>query len=114
MNDYLLYGIIAVIVIIALAIIFLKIMKNKQPKQVSASDIPVDVNSIINAVGGKMNIKDTTATSSKVTFFVNDDSLVDLEKLKALGASGIVQTTNKVSAILGKYSKEISHMINSK
>ncbi len=43
---------------------------------------------------------------------MNNDSLVDLEKLKALGASGIVQTTNKVSAIFGKYSKEISNMIN--
>ena len=111
MNEYLLYGIIALIVIVILAFIFLKVMKNKQPKQVSAADIPVDVNSI-EAVGGKTNIKETTATSSKVTFFVNDDSLVDLDKLKALGASGIVQTSNKVSAILGKYSKEISHMIN--
>ena len=101
MNEYLLYGIIALIVIVILAFIFLKVMKNKQPKQVSAADIPVDVNSIIEAVGGKTNIKETTATSSKVTFFVN-----------ALGASGIVQTSNKVSAILGKYSKEISHMIN--
>ena len=110
MNEYLLYGIIALIVIVILAFIFLKVMKNKQPKQVSAADIPVDVNSIIEAVGGKTNIKETTATSSKVTFFVN--SLVDLDKLKALGASGIVQTSNKVSAILGKYSKEISHMIN--
>ena len=105
MNEYLLYGIIALIVIVILAFIFLKVMKNKQPKQVSAADI-------LEAVGGKTNIKETTATSSKVTFFVNDDSLVDLDKLKALGASGIVQTSNKVSAILGKYSKEISHMIN--
>ena len=112
MNEYLLYGIIALIVIVILAFIFLKVMKNKQPKEVSAADIPVDVNSIIEAVGGKTNIKETTDTSSKVTFFVNDDSLVDLDKLKALGASGIVQTSNKVSAILGKYSKEISHMIN--
>ena len=102
MNEYLLYGIIALIVIVILLFIFLKVMKNKQPKQVSADDIPVDVNSIIEAVGGKTNIKETTATSSKVTFFVNDDSLVDLDKLKALGASGIVQTSNKVSAILGK------------
>ena len=44
MNEYLLYGIIALIVIVILAFIFLKVMKNKQPKQVSAADIPVDVN----------------------------------------------------------------------
>lgn len=43
MNEYLLYGIIALIVIVILVFIFLKVMKNKQPKQVSAADIPVDV-----------------------------------------------------------------------
>ena len=34
MNDYLLYGIIALVVIIILAFIFLKVIKNKQPKQI--------------------------------------------------------------------------------
>ena len=110
--NYLPYILIAIIVIVILAYIFIKSMKNKGPKQVTSADIPVDVNKIIEAVGGKSNIKETTATSSKVTFFVNDDNLVDNEKLKALGASGIVQTTNKVTAILGKYSKEISRVIN--
>ncbi len=112
MNDYLLYGIIALIVVIILAVIFVMTIKNKQPKQVKASDIPVDINMIMDAVGGKSNIKETVASSSKITFFVRDDSLVSLEKLKAVGASGIVQTTNKVSAIFGKYSKQISNMIN--
>lgn len=112
MNDYLLYGIIALIVVIILAVIFLKVVKNKQPKQIKAGDIPVDISMIVEAVGGKNNIKETVATSSKVTFFIHDDSLVKLDKLKIVGASGIVQTTNKVSAIFGKYSKEISNIIN--
>ena len=51
MNDYLLYGIIALVVIIILAFIFLKVIKNKQPKQIKAGDIPVDINMIIDAVG---------------------------------------------------------------
>ena len=34
MNDYLFYGIVALIVVIVLAVIFLKVIKNKQPKQV--------------------------------------------------------------------------------
>ncbi|WP_294580566.1 PTS transporter subunit EIIB [uncultured Thomasclavelia sp.] len=110
--NYLPYILIAIVIIAILAYIFIKSMKNKGPKPVSASDIPVDVNEIIKAVGGKDNLKETTATSSKVTFFVNDDTLVDIEALKALGASGIVQTSNKITAILGKYSKEISRMIN--
>lgn len=114
MSDYLLYGIVALIVIIVLAIIFSYIIKNRQPKQIKAGDIPLDINMLINAVGGKNNIKETIASSSRITFFVKDDSLVDLESLKTLGASGIVQTTNKVSAIFGKYSREISNMINDK
>ena len=66
MNDYLLYGIIALVVIIILAFIFLKVIKNKQPKQIKAGDIPVDINMIIDAVGGKVNLKETVASSSKL------------------------------------------------
>lgn len=44
---------VALIVVIVLAVIFLKVIKNKQPKQVKASDIPVDINMIMEAVGGR-------------------------------------------------------------
>ena len=93
MNDYLLYGIVALIVIIVLAIVFTYIIKNRHPKQIKAGDIPLDINMLINAVGGTNNIKETTASSSRITFFVKDDSLVTLEDL---------------------YSKEISNMINNR
>lgn len=112
MNDYLLYGIIALLVIIILAVVFVNVIKNKQPNQIKAGNVPIDIEMLIKAVGGKANIKETSASASRITFFVNDDSLVSLDDLKALGASGIVQTTNKVSAIFGKYSREISNMIN--
>ena len=36
MNDYLLYGIVALIVIIVLAIVFTYIIKNRHPKQIKA------------------------------------------------------------------------------
>lgn len=114
MNDYLLYGIIALIVIIILAFIFINVIKNKQPRQIKAGDIPIDIDMLIAAVGGKPNIKETVASSSRITFFIVNDSLVNLDSLKSLGASGIVQTTNKVSAIFGRYSKEISNIINNK
>ena len=55
--NYLPYILIAIIVIVILAYIFIKSMKNKGPKQVTSADIPVDVNKIIEAVGGKSNIK---------------------------------------------------------
>ncbi len=110
--NYLPYILIAIVIVVILAYIFIKSMKNKGSKKITEADIPVDIKQIMEAVGGKSNIKETTATSSKVTFFINNDDLVDVDKLKALGASGIVQTTNKVTAILGKYSKEISRVIN--
>ena len=43
MNDYLLYGIVALIVIIVLAIVFTYIIKNRHPKQIKAGDIPLDI-----------------------------------------------------------------------
>ena len=53
MNDYLLYGIVALIVIIVLAIVFTYIIKNRHPKQIKAGDIPLDINML------KMCIRDS-------------------------------------------------------
>lgn len=46
--------------------------------------------------------------------FCRKDDLVKVNVLKELGASGIIQSTGKVTVILGKFSSEISKIINDK
>mgnify|MGYP000879082670 CR=1 FL=1 len=111
MSDYFIYVLIAIIVIVGVWFIFAKVLKNKKPKEVTLKDIPIDLEALIHALGGIDNIKES---QSKVRFFVENDDLVKVNVLKELGASGVIQATGKVTVILGKFSDEISRIVNEK
>jgi len=112
MSSYFIYIIIALIIVFAVWFIFAKVLKNKKPKEVTIKDIPVDIEALINALGGKENIKESVANGSKITFFVEKDEIIKVNTLKVLGASGIIQSTGKITVIMGKFSEEISKIIN--
>ena len=113
MSDYFIYILIAVVLIVLVWFIFAKVLKNKKPKEVALKDIPIDLEALINAFGG-IDIRETEAQGSKIRVFVENDDLVKVNVLKELGASGIIQSTGKVTVILGKFSSEISGIINDK
>ena len=114
MSDYFIYVLIAIIVIVGVWFIFAKGLKNKKPKEVTLKDIPIDLEALINAFGGIDNIRETEAQGSKIRVFVENDDLVKVNVLKELGASGVIQATGKVTVILGKFSDEISRIVNEK
>ena len=114
MSDYFIYVLIAIIVIVGVWFIFAKVLKNKKPKEVTLKDIPIDLEALIHALGGIDNIKESQSQGSKVRFFVENDDLVKVNVLKELGASGVIQATGKVTVILGKFSDEISRIVNEK
>ena len=109
MSDYFIYVLIAIIVIVGVWFIFAKVLKNKKPKEVTLKDIPIDLEALIHALGGIDNIKESQSQGSKVRFFVENVNV-----LKELGASGVIQATGKVTVILGKFSDEISRIVNEK
>ena len=114
MSDYFIYILIAVVLIVLVWFIFAKGLKNKKPKEVTLKDIPIDLEALVNAFGGIDNIKETEAQGSKIRVFVENDDLVKVNVLKELGASGVIQATGKVTVILGKFSDEISRIVNEK
>ena len=72
----------------------------------SASKLPFDV---LDAMGGKENIKHLDACITRLRVEVNDKSKVDVEGLKALGASGVLEVGNDMQAIFGPKSDQIKH-----
>ncbi|MGW9856388.1 glucose PTS system EIICBA or EIICB component [Staphylococcus hominis] len=72
----------------------------------SASQLPFDV---LDAMGGKENIKHLDACITRLRVEVNDKSKVDVEGLKALGASGVLEVGNNMQAIFGPKSDQIKH-----
>ena len=91
MTDYMIYIVIAIAVAFALWFLFAKVLKNKKPKEITRKDIPIDIEALVNALGGFNNIKESIANGSKITFFVENDDVIKVNTLIQLGASGIIQ-----------------------
>ncbi|KAB2478987.1 glucose-specific PTS transporter subunit IIBC [Staphylococcus sp. CH99b_3] len=131
--DYILYGLLnwdrtnALLVIpvgIVYAIIYyflfsfvIKRFKLKTPgredeetetKDSSVASLPFDV---LNAMGGKKNIKHLDACITRLRVEVNEKSSVDVDALKSLGASGVLEVGNNMQAIFGPKSDQIKHDI---
>lgn len=111
MPDYMIWVIAAIVVLVIVWVIFSKVLPRKKITDSSSVDMTFDIERFINALGGNDNIKKTEATPSKITVYVVEDTKVKITELKALGASGIVQSNDKVTIILGKISKDLSNKI---
>lgn len=112
MPTYMIYIILIVIIAIVGWLYISKVLKNKTGS--SSSKITVDVDAIIDALGGIANIETMEATNSKVSFFVKEIKKVKAEELKVLGATGIVQSNRKITAIFGKVSAALVEAIKAK
>jgi len=94
--------VICAAVIVVLAIIFIVMSKKKADK----SQCPIDLDALITALGGISNIAETESSPSTLKVkLVNN--VIDVDAIKALGASGIVQGAQTVTMIFGKVSRDI-------
>lgn len=115
-NSYLLYIVLGIGLLILIFYFGIRFQKNRKPKQLGLSDLNLDLNKIVEALGDKTNIIKITSSPSKLTFIVNDSNVIKVEELTKLGASGIVQSGNKITAIFGKISpvlaEELTKLVN--
>lgn len=75
---------------------------------VEAGDIAVNV---LEALGGKGNIKSLDACITRLRVSVNDIKKVDKERIKALGAAGVLEVGNNIQAIFGPKSDQLKTQI---
>lgn len=80
--------------------------KTSETRDTSVQRLPFDV---LEAMGGKENIKHLDACITRLRVEVNDKSAVDVEELKALGAAGVLEVGNNMQAIFGPKSDQIKH-----
>ena len=100
--QYVLIAIAIALVLLLLYFGFTRFIKNKNinPKVVST----VDINSLIKALGGKENIQEVKSSPSKLTVLIHDHQLLNIDEIKRLGASGIVEGKESIAMIFGKQS----------
>ncbi|HDE0411598.1 TPA: PTS transporter subunit IIABC [Staphylococcus aureus] len=80
--------------------------EQSQAVTASATELPY---AVLEAMGGKANIKHLDACITRLRVEVNDKSKVDVPGLKDLGASGVLEVGNNMQAIFGPKSDQIKH-----
>ncbi|MDQ0229503.1 glucose-specific PTS transporter subunit IIBC [Metabacillus malikii] len=74
----------------------------------SAGELPVQ---ILESLGGQENIKHLDACITRLRVTVNDAKNVDKNRLKKLGASGVLEVGNNIQAIFGPKSDNLKTQI---
>lgn len=96
------YIIIAVVLIILLLAV---IKANKK-------DVKLDMNKLVEYLGGKDNILDVEYNLSRFIVTLEDITKVNKEAIQKLGARGIVEIDNQLKIILGSNSKQLKKYID--
>lgn len=95
-----------IILIVVFVIIVLAVLK------LNKKDVKLDMNKLVDYLGGKDNIIDTETNLSRFIVTLKNITLVDKEAIKNLGARGIVEMDNKLKIILGSDSKQLKKYID--
>ena len=93
--------IIAVVLIILLAVL-----------KANKKDANIDLNKLVEYLGGKDNIISTESKLSRFIVTLKDTTKVDKESISKLGAKGIVEINNQLKIILGPESKQLKKYID--
>ncbi len=90
-------------VIIVLSLIFISLVVIKMKRK----DFNVEINKLIQYLGGKENIIESQINLSRLKVVVKDVTKVDKDGIQKLGAKGIVEIDNELKIILGPNSKQL-------
>ena len=102
MPEYVKYIIIAVV----LVIILLAVLKANR------KDASMDLNKLVEYLGGKDNIIKTEVEMSRFKVTLKDVTKANKEGIQKLGAKGIVEIDNQLKIILDKDSKQLKKYID--
>lgn len=94
------------IIIAVLLLISLVIIKMRR------KDFHVEINKLIQYLGGKENILDAQINLSRLKVTLKDTSVVNKEGIQKLGAKGIVEIDNQLKIILGQDAKNLKKYID--
>lgn len=100
--EYIQYIIIAAILIV----IALAITKSKR------KDFKIEVNKLIDCLGGRQNIITYEVNKSRFMVTLHDISRVNKEAIQKMGAQGMVEIDNQLKIILGNNAKKLKKQID--
>lgn len=101
METYQYIIIISILIIIGLAII-----------KMNKKDVKIELNKLVELLGGKENILNTEAELSRFKVTLKDVTKANKEGIMKLGAKGVVEYEDQLKIILGQDAKKIKKYID--
>ena len=95
-----------VIIVVVLLIILFAILRS------NSKNIHVEMNKLIDYLGGNDNILDSELHLSRFVVTLKDISKVNKAGIQSLGAKGIVEIDNQLKIVLGKDCKQLKKYIS--
>jgi len=101
METYQYVIIIAVLLIIAFSIV-----------KMNKKDLKIELNKLVDLLGGKENILDTEVEMSRFKVTLKDITKANKEGIIKLGAKGVVEIDDQLKIILGTEAKKLKKYID--
>lgn len=95
-----------IIIVIVLVIIALSIVK------MNKKDLKLELNKLVELLGGKDNILDTEVDMSRFKVTLKDITKANKESILKLGAKGVVEIDDQLKIVLGKDAKKLKKYID--
>ena len=94
-----------IIIIVVFIVLLLAVLK------INKKAVKLDMNKLVEYLGGKDNIIDSETHLSRFIVTLKDISIVNKDGIVGLGAKGIVELDNQLKIILGPNSKQLKKYI---
>ncbi len=104
-------GVVLIVGIIIFAILFKKHLKRKKEFLEEQKVIDGYYKNIIEAVGQLKNIEKVEQMGSRLSFYLKDQSLLQVEALKEIHITGVVKTSKKVTLVVGEMAAKYAQFI---
>ena len=95
-----------VIIMMVLVIIFLAVIR------ANSKDFKLEINKLVEYLGGKDNIIDTEVEMSRFKVTLKDVTKANKEGIMKLGAKGVVEIEDQLKIIFGKDAKKLKKYID--
>ena len=95
-----------IIIVVVLLIIALSIVK------MNKKDLKLELNKLVELLGGKDNILDTEVEMSRFKVTLKDVTKANKEGIMKLGANGVVEIEDQLKIIFGKEARKLKKYID--
>lgn len=104
-------GVLFILATIAFIFLLKRYLKRKKEFLEEQKVIDSYYKNIIDAVGKIQNIEKVEQVGSRLSFYLKDQSLLQVEALKEIHITGIVKTSKKVTLVVGEMAAKYAQFI---